>query len=186
MPVQLTLLLPPEIQAQIFTALQASGRREVGGILMAEHVARDTFAVRSITVHRRGTFASFVRRIEEVLAPLRSFFRGANLEYTRFNYLGEWHSHPSFPPVPSPKDDFSMREIVQDDRVGANFVVLLIVKLTGDGQLEASVHTYLPDGSKHRSQLRLTDKVDADADTSEGGAATRDSGTTSSRDSISH
>ena len=53
MPVQLTLLLPPEIQAEILAALQASGQREVGGILMAEHVARDTFAVRSITVQWR-------------------------------------------------------------------------------------------------------------------------------------
>jgi hypothetical protein len=42
-------------------------------------------------------------------------------------------------------------KIVQDHGVGANFVVLLIVKLTGAGQLLASVHTYLPDGSKHLS-----------------------------------
>ena len=124
---------------------------------MAEHVARDTFAVRSITVHKRGTFAAFVRRVEDVLAPLRSFFRRANQEYTRFNYVGEWHSHPSFAPVPSPRDDTSMREIVQDTRVGANFVVLLIVKLIADGKLAASVHTYLPDGSKHLSVLRYED-----------------------------
>lgn len=130
---------------------------------MAEHVARDTFAVRSITVHRRGTLATFVRRIEDALAPLRQFFRRANQEYTRFNYLGEWHSHPSFAPVPSPCDDASMREIVQDARVGANFVVLLIVKLTGDGELDASVHTYLPDGSKHPSMLRYADARQAPA-----------------------
>lgn len=164
MPVQLTLLLPPEIQTEILAALQTCGRREVGGILMAEHVATDTFAIRTITVHKRGTFAAFVRRIEDVLAPLRAFFRRANQEYTRFNYIGEWHSHPSFAPVPSPRDDASMREIVQDDGVGANFVVLLIVKLTGEGQLDSSVHTYLPDGSKHRSILRCTEAyIDANA-----------------------
>lgn len=157
MPVQLTLILPAEIRAEILTALRSSGRREVGGILMAEHLARDIFAVRSITVHTRGTFAAFVRRIEDALAPLRLFFRRANQEYTRFNYIGEWHSHPSFAPVPSPQDDLSMREIIQDARVGANFVVLLIVKLAADGKLDASVHTYLPDGSKHPSLLRYED-----------------------------
>jgi len=156
-PVQLTLLLPAEIQAEIRAALRACGRREVGGILMAEHVGQDIFAVRNITVHKRGTFAAFVRRIEDALAPLRSFFRRANQEYTRFNYIGEWHSHPSFAAVPSPRDDVSMREIVQDDRVGANFVVLLIVKLVDDGKLDASVHTYLADGSKHPSLLRYED-----------------------------
>jgi len=156
-PIQLTLILPAEVREEILAALRSSGRREVGGILMAEHVARDTFAVRSITVHRRGTFAAFVRRIEDALAPLRLFFRRVNQEYTRFNYIGEWHSHPSFAPEPSPRDDVSMQEIVQDARVGANFVVLLIVKLAGEGKLNASVHTYLPDGSKHRSLLRYED-----------------------------
>jgi proteasome lid subunit RPN8/RPN11 len=164
-PVQLTLIVPAEVREEILAALRSSGRREVGGILMAEHVARDTFAVRSITVHRRGTFATFVRRIEDALAPLRLFFRRASQEYTRFNYLGEWHSHPSFAPVPSPRDDVSMREIVQDERVGANFVVLLIVKLAGDGELDASVHTYLPDGSKHPSLLRYEDARQTPAQT---------------------
>ncbi len=157
MPLQLILILTAEIRAEILSALRSSGRREVGGILMAEHVARDTFVVRSITVHSRGTFAAFVRRIEEALAPLRLFFRRANQDYTRFNYIGEWHSHPSFAPVPSLPDDLSMREIVQDTRVGANFVVLLIVKLADDGKLDGSVHTYLPDGSKHPSLLRYED-----------------------------
>ena len=68
-----------------------------------------------------------------------------------------------------------MREIVQDDRVGANFIVLLIVKLTGEGEMEGSVHTYLPDGSKHRSLLRYTDAgLDANAASNEAGAVTRD------------
>ncbi len=163
MPVQLTLILPAEVRDEILAALRSSGRREVGGILMAEHVARDTFTVRSITVHRRGALAAFVRRIEDALAPLRQFFRRANQDYTRFNYIGEWHSHPSFAPVPSLPDDLSMREIVQDKQVGANFVVLLIVKLADDGKLDASVHTYLPDGSKQPSLLRYEDAGQAAA-----------------------
>lgn len=157
MPVQLTLILPAEVREEILAALRPSGRREVGGILLAEHVARDTFAVRNITVHRVGTFAAFVRRIEDALTPLRQFFGRANEDYTRFNYIGEWHSHPSFAPVPSLPDDLSMHEIVQDKRVGANFVVLLVVKIADDGKLDASVHTYLPDGSKHPSLLRYED-----------------------------
>jgi hypothetical protein len=98
-----------------------------------------------------------VRRIEEALAPLRAFFRSANQESARFNHIGEWHSHPSFAPVPSPRDDESMREIAQDTRVGANFVVLLIVRLPDEANLDASVNTYLPDGSKHLSLLKYAD-----------------------------
>jgi hypothetical protein len=50
-----------------------------------------------------------------------------------------------------------MMEILQDTTVGANFVVLLIVKLVRGAELLATVHTYLPDGSKHRSVLEYAD-----------------------------
>lgn len=45
-----------------------------------------------------------------------------------------------------------MIEIVQDPTVGANFAVLLVVKLVR-GELCGTLHTYLPDGSKHTSTL---------------------------------
>ena len=54
---------------------------------------------------------------------------------------------------PSARDDGSMRQIVEDPKVGANFAVLLIVKLGEKGELIATAHTYLPDGSKHRSNV---------------------------------
>ena len=147
----ITLILPSQIQDTIIAALHKAGRHEVGGVLMAEHVGPDRFEVSELTVHRRGTVFNFVRAIEEAIGRLRAFFQRAQHDYTRFNYIGEWHSHPSFEPVPSPRDDSSMREIVQDPEVGANFVVLLIVKLNGAGTLISSVRTYLPDGSKHVS-----------------------------------
>ncbi len=150
------LILPPKARQTIEAALRRSGDREVGGVLMAEHVAPSTFAIRDLTVHRRGTIFNFVRQIDGVVRRLRTFFQSADHDYTRFNYIGEWHSHPRFDPVPSGRDDSSMREIVQDRHVGANFVVLLIVKLGGD-QLIGTVHTYLPDGSKHSSSLAFSE-----------------------------
>lgn len=118
---------------------------------MGEHAGTNIFVVRELTVHRRGTFASFVRRIEDAIGRLHAFFRETNHDYARFNYIGEWHSHPSFAPYPSQTDDLSMLQIVQDETVGANFVVLLIVKLGSEGDLVSTVHTYLPDGSRVRS-----------------------------------
>lgn len=149
----LTLVLPPDVTARIESELAAAGSHEVGGIMMAEHSGTDEFTVREITVHRRGTFASFFRRIEDALTILHRFFDRTRRDYERFNYAGEWHSHPSFEPVPSPKDHESMRQIVSDETVGANFAVLLIVKLGGDGALLGTVHTYLPSGMMDRSNL---------------------------------
>lgn len=151
----LTLILPPEQQESLITALRSAERREVGGILMGEHAGPNLFIVREMTVHRRGAFASFVRRIEEAIGRLRAFFRETGHDYARFNYLGEWHSHPSFPPYPSRTDDLSMLQIVQDESVGANFAVLLIAKLGSRGELISTVHTYLPDGARIQSDLQL-------------------------------
>lgn len=150
----LTLILPPDQHELLLAALCKAGRREVGGILMGEHAGPNLFVVREMTVHRRGAFASFVRRIEDAVGKLRAFFQQTGHDYTRFNYLGEWHSHPSFSPYPSKTDDFSMLQIVQDENVGANFAVLLITKLGLDGELIATVHTYLPDGTRMRSNIR--------------------------------
>lgn len=151
----ITLNLPRETSAKITEALKRAGRREVGGVLMAEHIGPNEFEIRELTVHNIGAFATFVRRIEDALGRLRSFFERVQHDYSRFNYIGEWHSHPSFTPEPSSRDDESMRQIVQDPQVGANFVVLVIVKLDAEEQLIATAHTYLTDGTKHRSTVRM-------------------------------
>jgi proteasome lid subunit RPN8/RPN11 len=151
----LNLILPVEISRTITTALEKAGRREVGGVLLAEHVGPDAFAVREITVQGRGAIASFVRLIEDALGQITSFFRDSKRDYRRFNYLGEWHSHPSFEPEPSGRDDASMWEIVQDPKVGANFVALMIVKLDPASSLVASAHAYLPDGRKRRGTVTI-------------------------------
>lgn len=122
---------------------------------MAEHIAMNEFVVRDATVHKRGTLASFLRTIEEALAGITRFFDKTRHEYTRFNYIGEWHSHPRFEPLPSLTDHESMRRIACDSTMGTNFVVLLILKLDVSGSLIGSVHTYAPDGSIERSQLSI-------------------------------
>src|SRR5438045_3399915 len=83
----LTLILPPSVAQRIQEALLRSGRREIGGVMMAEHVGVNSFAVRELTIHRRGTFASFVRRIEEAWASLTQFFDRTKRDYERFNYI---------------------------------------------------------------------------------------------------
>lgn len=149
----LTLVLPPDIQAKLLAALGSAGKREIGGVLMAEHVGPNRFEVMDITVHKRGAIASFIRRIEDALGRLQAFFSSTGNQYSKFNYIGEWHSHPMFAPEPSRTDDISMHQIADDPKVGANFVVLLIVKLDSYGALVAGVHTYLPGGVKHRSSV---------------------------------
>jgi hypothetical protein len=140
------LIVPPEISSHLLEGLAQAGQREIGGILMGEHVGPDTFRVKELTIQRKkGTFAAFTRIVKEILVPLRAFFDSTNHDYARFNYLGEWHSHHSFSLSPSGKDHLTMCDIVTDPRLGARFVVLLLVRLGEHGQLAGRVTVYQPD-----------------------------------------
>ena len=141
----MNLLLPPEVVSQLVAALAKAGAREIGGVLMGEHVSIDVFRVKELTIQRKGgTFAAFIRLVEGIAGPLSAFFRATNYNYRRFNYLGEWHSHHSFSLTPSGRDHTTMLEMVMDPQLGARFVVLLLVKLNKASQLEHSVTIYQP------------------------------------------
>lgn len=154
------ILLPREIEQRLRIALRSAGDQEVGGILMGEHVADGIYRVQDLTVQfQGGTLVSFVRSIREALGPLRRFFKMSGRRYAQFNYLGEWHSHPSFSLQPSGFDLETMWEIAGDQQVGANFVVLMIVRLSSKGILEGTVTVFLPDRQAFRAQLVLDEAV---------------------------
>lgn len=150
----LRITVPPDVQQTLSAALTKAGDRECGGVLMGEHLGHNHFAVRSVTIQRVGTIASFLRGLKTAVNAIKDFCSTRGNDFARFNYLGEWHSHPLFTTHPSPRDHATMRENATDIGVGAHFLVLLIFRLQGD-RLEGSAHTYLPDGSVHPSQLEM-------------------------------
>lgn len=98
--------------------------------MFGEHVGDDLFKVVGVTVQAKsGTHSRFVRDPTQHASQLDTFFREHSEECSRFNYLGEWHSHPSFDLHPSGPDLILMSELVEDPSVGVNFAVLLIVRL---------------------------------------------------------
>lgn len=139
------LLLTPEVVERLVSALRHGGRREIGGVLMGEHVTDNAFRVLEITAQQQaGTHSCFVRQPDEHREALDAFFARTGHDYTRYNWLGEWHSHPSFAPVPSGKDIDTMQSIVDDPDIGVNFLVLLIPKLSWRGRLEVSATAFRP------------------------------------------
>jgi [CysO sulfur-carrier protein]-S-L-cysteine hydrolase len=68
-----------------------------------------------------------VRSIEHRHAALSGFYEQMASDYGRFNYLGEWHSHPNHLPVPSSTDIASMQALVRGER-DIPFAMLLIVR----------------------------------------------------------
>jgi proteasome lid subunit RPN8/RPN11 len=139
------ILLPDEATNKLTEALKKARNKEIGGILMGEQLSEGIFRVKDLTIQSHGgTSVSFTRFLEENLNPLQKFFRETGYDFTRFNYLGEWHSHPAFAPEPSSTDCNTIWEIVEDSSVGANFIILMIVRLDDADKLEGTVSVFLP------------------------------------------
>ena len=133
------IILSSPVLNRLREELRRAGRREIGGLLMGEHVQDETFRVTDISVQRLGgSHASFVRDPQQHQVDLDAFFQRTGANFRRFNYLGEWHSHPSFEPLPSSTDIQTMQALIDDPEVGANFLVLMIVRLRRRRLLEST------------------------------------------------
>ncbi len=143
-----------KIEKRLSLALEKAGPKEIGGVLMGEHIGEEKFRIVDLTIQKHsGTVAFFVRWVADTVASLQRFFKQTEYNYRKFNYLGEWHSHPSFPLTPSSKDIQSMLEIVTDTDIGANFVILLIVRYKEAEEIEATATAFLPDSSYFECKL---------------------------------
>jgi integrative and conjugative element protein (TIGR02256 family) len=113
---------------------------------MGEHQRDELFRVVDISVQRSGgSRVCFIRNPKDHESELNRFFARTGKEYTRFNYLGEWHSHPSFEAIPSHTDIQTMQSIVEDPAVGVNFLVLLISKLGRQNEIELTATAFRAD-----------------------------------------
>ncbi len=146
--------LPVDIQKKLISALEKAGNQEIGGVLMGEHIAEAEFRIVDLTIQEQfGSVTFFIRLVTDIVKPLKGFFKQTRYNYKKFNYLGEWHSHPLFSPVPSKKDIQSMQEIVTDSDTGANFVILLIVRLKDVREIEATATIFFQDGQFSECKL---------------------------------
>jgi proteasome lid subunit RPN8/RPN11 len=142
---KMQLLLTHEVMKRFQREMRRARSREIGGLLMGEHVADEVFRAVDVSVQRLGgSHVGFIRNPKEHEAQLQTFFARTGNDYTRFNYLGEWHSHPSFEPYPSPMDIETMQSIVEDSAVGVNFLVLLICRLGIGNQIELTATAFRP------------------------------------------
>lgn len=150
------LRISSQIKKKLYKACQKAGENECGGILFGQHIGENLFKIEEITADPRqgGSFAKFIRNIKGTLKRLNHFFKKYNNEYTKFNYIGEWHSHPQFALSPSAQDNQTMVDIITDTDVGANFAVLMIVKIE-ERTLKAKAWTFYQ--NRVREECRIED-----------------------------
>lgn len=136
-------------------ALARAGRREIGGQLFGEQLATSDFWVTELTVQARlGTFTRFMVDLLQAARDAIRFFDRTEHRYMRFNYIGEWHSHPSFDVRPSGTDAETMRRLVRDPEFRGIFAVLMIVRLYG-GTLTMGAWLFDPQGAERAITLEM-------------------------------
>jgi proteasome lid subunit RPN8/RPN11 len=134
--------------------LKRAGRQEIGGMLFAEQLSPNRFRIVDCsTDFRSGSHSTFRRDPAVHNALLRQFFERTGHDYQRFNYLGEWHSHPSFSVRPSPEDVAEMTSLVQDNRSEISFAVLLVVRIRFCLWLDASATLFARDHAPTRANI---------------------------------
>ena len=148
------IILPEKTSIKIIEALKKAGVKEVGGILLGEHISDNEFLICDVTIQKaRGGFAFFERVIKDIIEPLKRFFAQTRQNYKRFNYLGEWHSHPNFNLQPSLTDHSTMEELIGDEDFVGNFVVLMIVKLNLQNKLDGIIMVYQKAANPYLGEL---------------------------------
>jgi proteasome lid subunit RPN8/RPN11 len=149
------LRLPANLTPALRAALQRAGRREIGGQLFGEQLAPSDFRITEIAYQKRpGTLARFVVDVLQATRDAVAFFKRTDHRYMRFNYLGEWHSHPAYEVRPSSVDIASMRDLVGHDSFKGHFAILMIVRLDPEA-LRCGAWLFDPLGREGAASLEI-------------------------------
>lgn len=141
--------------------LKRAGAKEIGGVLFGEKIAEGEFRIVEARRQRfwGGTRTTFNRRGNWARKEILALHEKVGGDPERFNYLGEWHSHPHAPVHPSLQDEITMYELVADQGDAVNFLVLMILKLDGQTSLQVGALTYLSSGHKLPCEIEIEDSL---------------------------
>lgn len=132
------LVLPRPTRLSMMNALARAKQREIGGVLMARQIEPGIFEIVDFSIDEvSGERAHFVRDHAYHNQFLEAFFERTGRDYETYNYVGEWHSHPRLPILPSILDLESMEGLVNGER-DIPFAVLLVVRSDNPSEFVAT------------------------------------------------
>ena len=111
-------------------------------MIFAEQLAPAHFRLLDFSLDSSsGSHAHFRRDPRTHHEALDDFFEKTGRDFSRFNYLGEWHSHPCYSVIPSIEDVETMQALVEDGSA-ISFALLLIVRLRFGLWMSSSLTTF--------------------------------------------
>ena len=151
------LRIPSDVINRWRKELSRAGAIEIGGVLFGEQLAEGDFRVVEVRRQRfgGGTCTSFHRRGAGARKQILALHKQFGSDPERFNYLGEWHTHPNSPVCPSIQDEVTMFQLLADQGEAVNFLVLIILKLDEVEQLQIGAKTFLSSGHRIHCEIEI-------------------------------
>jgi len=116
---------PKEIKGAFYAKQNNDESFSIDGLFVSEYIGTNFFC--KLLIDKR--YRDFEKR----------YFKERNYEYKKYNYIGDWHSHPEFACIPSLYDINEANDDLK--KSNANFVVQFIFKLE-DGVLIGSAFLF--------------------------------------------
>lgn len=102
-----------------------------------------------LSTDSKGTRTSFFRGV----TGLREFFTTLRKDFSgKRYYVGEWHSHPDNPPIPSRTDDRNQLAIAKDTKTDCPECILIIIGGSFSDLKEIGVYVY----SRKHGKIKLS------------------------------
>ena len=140
----ITVILNHNCVSKLRDALHAAAEIEIGGVLAAEQIAEGTFRVLDISIQQGFSASRFVREPKIHRKFIVDFHERMGYQFERYNYIGEWHSHPNFSTMPSTEDFLEMQRLVEDPEQKSTFLTLLVVRLNQNESISGTIHGFRP------------------------------------------
>ena len=105
---------------------------ETGGILLGYILPHDVIKVKKCSepcIYGIASSYTFERDAEKANQIIKQEIVESE---GKMVYLGEWHTHPTSNPSPSPTDKKSIKDILKNNHLASNIIIFIIVGRTLD------------------------------------------------------
>ncbi len=152
------IIIPKEITLRLIKQISKYSPLETKGALFAEDLGNDTFKIDEVYLEPKPGTTTFVKLYinHEYVTFQKNYHKLRNNNFSKYNYIGDWHSHPLFECYPS---SYDVSEVEKDmKQSNAIFLVQLILKVF-NGKLVGNAFYYSHEKSAKRIKLTIQNKL---------------------------
>lgn len=126
------IIIPKNFSNKIFERIKETAPNETKGALFAQKINDNLYVVDDVYFEKKvGSFAFVELYNNKIYQQFqRKYHEKHNNDFKNHNYIGDWHSHPSFECYPSGFDQLEVQADLQQSN--ARFLIQTILKIKDD------------------------------------------------------